>query len=232
MKLIDEIINSIEPEPADDVRVGLKYTAVRINERIGLAYNLYSEFMHPLKSAGNLTGKNLTHLAKSWDFIEASIGCASINAILEPPKYKKMEIFSYILKISEKYERIGIVGRFPFVDKIKEKEVFVFEKRPMLGVLPDAAEEELLPKCDLVIISGSAFVNKSLQRLLEISNGYTLVIGPTTPLTPILFEYGADLLAGAIVKNKKVLEIVSQGGGTKEFSSNVEDVVSYRGKMR
>jgi hypothetical protein len=227
MKLIDEIINSIEEEPADDVRVGLKYTAVRVNERIGLAYNLYSEFMYPLKSAGNLIGKNLTHLAKSWDFIEASIGCASINAILElkPNKYKKMEIFSYILKISEKYERIGIVGRFPFVDKIKEKEVFVFEKRPMPGVLPDTAEEELLPKCDLVIISRSAFVNKSLQRLLEISNGYTLVIGPTTPLTPILFEYGADLLAGVIVKDKKVLEIVSQGGGTKEFSSNVEDVV-------
>jgi hypothetical protein len=133
------------------------------------------------------------------------------------------------MKISADYERIGIVGRFPFVgelkSKVKGKEIYVFERKPIPGVLPDTAEEELVPKCDLVIISGSAFVNKSLQRLLEISNGYTLVIGPTTPLTPILFDYNADLLAGVLCKDEKVLEIVSQGGGTKEFGGAVEDVV-------
>jgi hypothetical protein len=225
VKLIDEIINSIEPEPVNDVRVGLKYTAVEAKERIGLAYNFSDSFMPPLKQAGRLIGKNLIQLTKSWNFIEASIGCASINALLKPKGYKKMNIFNYILKISTDYKRIGIVGRFPFIDKIKKRKLFVFEKKPIEGVLPDTAEEELLPKCDLVIISGSTFVNKSLQRLLEISNGYTLVIGPTTPLTPILFEYGADLIAGVVAKNKKVLEIVSQGGGTKEFSGVVNDVV-------
>ncbi|MDI6639265.1 MAG: DUF364 domain-containing protein, partial [Methanocellales archaeon] len=115
-------------------------------------------------------------------------------------------------------------GYFPFVEEIK-RDVFVFEKRPRHGVLPDTAEEELLPKCDLVVISGSTFVNKSLQRLLEISGGYTLVIGPTTPLTSILFDYGADVLAGVIVHDaEKALEIVSQGGGTPSLKSVVKFV--------
>jgi hypothetical protein len=225
MKLIDEIIASVEPEPVTDIRVGLKYTAVEVKERIGLAYNFSDSIMPPLKNAGSLIGKDLIKLSKSWNFIEASIGCATINALLKPKVFKKMNIFDHILKISKDYKRVGIVGRFPFIGKIRGREVFVFEKKPMEGALPDTAEEELLPKCDLVVISGSTFVNKSLQRLLELSNGYTLVIGPTTPLTPILFNHGADLIAGVAAKDKKVLEIVSQGGGTKEFSRVVDEVV-------
>jgi hypothetical protein len=230
MQLIDEIINSIEPEPVTDIRVGLKYTAVKVNKRIGLAYNFSESFMPPLKDAGSLIGKKLVNLSRSWNFIEASIGCAAINALLKPKVYQKMNIFDHILRTSTRYERIGIVGSFPFVSRLKGKEVYTFEKKPLQGALPDTAEEELLPKCDLVIISGSTFVNKSLQRLLEISNGYTLVIGPTTPLTPILFEWGADLLAGVITKDNEVLQIVSEGGGTKEFSRTVTDVVMEKRK--
>ncbi|HIH98091.1 MAG TPA: DUF364 domain-containing protein [Thermoplasmata archaeon] len=225
MKLVDEIIASVEPEPATDIRVGLKYTAVEVKEKIGLAYNFSDSIMPPLKNAGSLIGKDLIKLSKSWNFIEASIGCAAINALLKPKVFKKMNIFDHILEISKDYKRVGIVGRFPFIGKIRGREVFVFEKKPMEGALPDTAEEELLPKCDLVVISGSTFVNKSLQRLLELSNGHTLVIGPTTPLTPILFDHGADLIAGVVAKDKKALEIVSQGGGTQEFSRVVDEVV-------
>ncbi|RLG38090.1 MAG: hypothetical protein DRN91_03695, partial [Candidatus Alkanophagales archaeon] len=32
--------------------------------------------------------------------------------------------------------------------------------------------------------------------LLELSGGFTVVAGPSTPLSKILFEYGADVLAG------------------------------------
>ena len=135
-----------------------------------------------------------------------------------------MNIVDRILAIAHNYDKIGVVGRFPFIDSLG-KDVFVFERRPMQGELPDTAAETLLPKCDLIVISGSTFVNKTLQRLLELSNGYTFVIGPTTPLTPILLEYGADVIAGAIVNDaEKALEIVSQGGGTPSLKSAVKFV--------
>jgi hypothetical protein len=227
--LIEDILGEVEPKPAQDVRVGLKYTAVEIDGKIGLAYNFCSQFSPPFKNAGTLLGKPTIELARSWDFTEASVGCASINASLRPKDLAKREIFAHILGISEDYEKIGVVGLFPFVEELKRRgDVYLFERKPVAGALPDTAVETLLPKCDLVVISGSTFVNKTLERLLEISEGYTLVIGPTTPLTPILFEYGADLLAGAVVKGKRALEVVSQGGGTREFGGAVEDVVMER----
>ena len=223
MNLIEDILNSIEEEPAADIRVGLKYTAVQIRDRVGLAYT-FPEFGSPPKNVGNLVGTNTLSLANSFNITEASIGTASINALLEPRNYEVMNVSDHILAIAQSYDKIGIVGRFPFIDSLG-KDVFVFERRPMHGTLPDTAAETLLPKCDLVIISGSAFVNRTLQRLLEISNGYTFVIGPTTPLTPLLFEYGADVIAGAIVHDaEKALEIVSQGGGTRSLKSVVKFV--------
>ncbi len=218
MNLIDDILSSIDEESAADIRVGLRYTAVRIRDRVGLAYT-FPEFSSPPKNVGHLIGTNTLSLAKSWNLTEASIGTASINALLKPRNYKVMNIVHHILSIAQNYDKIGVVGRFPFIDSIG-KDAFVFERRPIHGTLPDTAAEALLPKCDLVIVSGSTFVNKTLQRLLEISNGYTFVIGPTTPLTPILLEYGADVLAGVIVQDvKNALEVVSQGGGTPDLKS-------------
>ncbi len=223
MNLMDDILSSIEEKSAGDIRVGLRYTAVQIRDKVGLAYT-FPEFGSTPKNVGNLIGINTLSLASSLNITEAAIGTASINALLKPRNYKVMNVSDHILAIAQSYDKIGIVGRFPFIDSLN-KDVFVFERWPMRGELPDTAAETLLPKCDLVIISGSTFVNRTLQRLLEISKGYTFVIGPTTPLTPLLFEYGADVIAGAIVQDaKKALEIVSQGGGTRSLKSAVNFV--------
>ncbi|MDI6639266.1 MAG: DUF4213 domain-containing protein, partial [Methanocellales archaeon] len=112
--LVDDIINSIDEETPDDIRVGLKYTAVQIGDRVGLAYT-FPEFSSPPKNVGNLIGTNTLQLAKSWNLTEASIGTATMNALLKPRNYKTVEIFSHILEISENYDKIGIVGYFPFV---------------------------------------------------------------------------------------------------------------------
>ena len=41
-----------------------------------------------------------------------------------------------------------------------------------------------------------------MERLLEASRTcYTIVFGPSTPLSPVLFEYGADQLVGVRVEN-------------------------------
>ncbi|MDI6916515.1 MAG: DUF364 domain-containing protein [Thermoplasmatales archaeon] len=225
MKLIDEIISSLETKPAGDIRVGLKYTGVEIDGKIGLAYT-FPEHAKAPKDVGNLIGKNITKLAHSWNLTEASIGVAGINALIKPAKYKEIEIFEHILRIADNYEKIGVVGYFkPLIEKLpKDKEVFVFEKKSYCGLLPEEAEEDIIPKCDLVIISGSTFVNKTIERLLELSQGYTMIIGPTTILSPVLFDYNVDALAGVLVTEpEKVLRIVSQGGGRREL----EDVIKF-----
>ena len=226
MKLIDDLISSVEDKPVDDLRIGIRYTGVRIGESIGLAYSFPNRRLTPGDEPEvDLIGKKVLNLIKSENLTKASTGNGALNALLPLNKYKKMNVFDHILKMAKNYENIGIVGRFPFVAKLKNKNYKMFEMDPRGEELPASAEEELLPECDLVIITGTALTNHTLERLLEISNGFKMVIGPTTPLSPILFDYGADLLAGVRVKDRKVLEIVSQGGGTRKFKPYVEDVV-------
>jgi hypothetical protein len=46
----------------------------------------------------------------------------------------------------------------------------------------------------------------------------TMLLGPSTPLTPLLFGTGIDLLSGAIVENiDAVLAAVSQGAGFRQI---------------
>jgi len=75
----------------------------------------------------------------------------------------------------------------------------------------------VIPNSDLVIITGSTLVNKSLERhlkLSQVSDAYTIIMGPATPLTDVLFDYGADVLAGIeITDPKSILRKITQSGG-------------------
>ena len=44
-----------------------------------------------------------------------------------------------------------------------------------------------------------------------------MLLGPSTPLSPVMFDYGVDLLAGSIIeKIEPVLQVVSQGGNFRQ----------------
>ena len=224
MGLTEDILNEVDTKPIDDIRVGIKYTGVMVEKRVGVARTISDQCETPLK-VGKLIGTEVANLIFSKKTIETSIGCAAINASITPKgKIKKGDIFKRIIKIAEDFKTIGIVGRFPFVNKISGN-VHVLEKKSIPGCLPASKADDILPKCDLVVITGSAFIDKSLEHLLEISGGYTMVIGPSTPLSAVLFEFGADLLAGIYCENQSVLDTVSQGGGTRDFIRSVDNIV-------
>jgi hypothetical protein len=56
-----------------------------------------------------------------------------------------------------------------------------------------------------------------MERLLKVcksGNAYAVVLGPSTPMCDVLFDYGADMLAGVQVTNyESLLKKISQGGG-------------------
>jgi hypothetical protein len=45
------------------------------------------------------------------------------------------------------------------------------------------------------------------------------LIGPTSPLSPILFEYGIDAICGSeVIDEDKLIQSISQGATFKEVS--------------
>ena len=86
-------------------------------------------------------------------------------------------------------------------------EVYIIERSPKQGDYPDPACEYLLPDCDIVIMTASAAVNKTLPRLLELSrDAQTIIIGPTTPMCPELKALGISRLSGMVVRDKDAFE--------------------------
>jgi uncharacterized protein (DUF4213/DUF364 family) len=117
-----------------------------------------------------------------------------------------------------------VIGAFPFIDRLRTvaRELYVLELNQSLldlkrGIIPDTAADYVIPDCDLLVITGSAIVNKSIERLLSLarqSKAYTIILGPSTIFSRVFFDYGADMLAGSVVlKPEAIIKRLSQTGG-------------------
>ncbi len=148
---------------------------------------------------------------KSWNLSEAGAAIAACNAYYNTPRRLRE------LGCAEPYDSyctrgldfagrtVGVVGhlRFPQGTFAGAKNVFILERAPLSGDYPDSACDFLLPECDVVLITGSALVNKTLPHLLELTrSAYTILTGPTVPLCPALLECGIDRLAGLAVTDQ------------------------------
>jgi uncharacterized protein (DUF4213/DUF364 family) len=69
-------------------------------------------------------------------------------------------------------------------------------------------------------VTGSALTNHTMDHLLSICNpnAYVVVLGDTTPLSPVLFEYGVDAISGTmVVDGEQALRCVSQGANFRQI---------------
>jgi uncharacterized protein (DUF4213/DUF364 family) len=117
---------------------------------------------------------------------------------------------------------VALIGHFPFIDRLQTKvgQLTVLELDPQPGDLAATAAVEVIPRSRVVAITGMTLLNNTLDRLLDLCSPDALVIllGPSVPLAPILFERGADILCGSIVRDvNAVLSAVRQGANFKQI---------------
>ncbi|MBR2808598.1 MAG: hypothetical protein IKD65_05855, partial [Oscillospiraceae bacterium] len=69
-----------------------------------------------------------------------------------------------------------------------------------------------LPQCDLVIITGSAAINKTMPRLLEPSrNAQVVLTGPSVSCCPELLALGIDRMHGRVITEPEpMLQMIRQ----------------------
>ena len=103
-------------------------------------------------------------------------------------------------------KKVTVLGHFPFIETlfapVCDMKIIAGEL-PMEGDYPPSAAEYLLPDSDFVYIGSGCFVEKTLPRYLELSKNAQkiTIVGPSTTLAPVLFEYGADDLSGYVIKD-------------------------------
>ena len=213
MSLLDQLIAEIEDSPVSDVIIGI-YATLVCGERCGLSSTLrYGIRPHrPVQSCGELTKEStagLAKLVKSDYLIEAAIGMAAINASL-PTDSIRGPILNAKDLIYEKGEgrTVGVIGHFPFVEQNHPfAELIVFEKFPTKNDLRESDIPEHIPRADVVALTATSIPNHTFGSIMEHvrEDAYVVMLGPTTPLSPILFDYGIDAISGSIVRDRELV---------------------------
>jgi hypothetical protein len=119
-------------------------------------------------------------------------------------------------------KRIAMVGHFPFISKLREiaTELWVNEKNPRQDDFTEEEAENLIPRADVVGITGTAFTNHTFENLLTFCppHAYVVVLGDTTPLSPFLFDYGVNAISGTkVVDPELALRCVSEGANYRQI---------------
>jgi uncharacterized protein (DUF4213/DUF364 family) len=233
-KLYDELIAAV-PEDAvvTEFLAGFSWFLVR---SIGTGVAMRPrEIDEPIRDAGKISGMKLRELAgwiKSWNFYEAALGLAAINSALNAPQVvirncgplldesEPRDVFTCLLD-ELRGKRVAVIGHFRHLERISGIcQLSVLERKPGQGDLPDTACEYILGEQDVVFMTATTLVNKTMPRLLELSrNARVVVAGPSTPLHPLLFAHGVELLGGLIVEDQPAAwRAVAEGGHKALFT--------------
>lgn len=223
MTLIDDLIQGLpKDQPVRQVLVGVHWTVV-CSKWCGMASTITGDNPHAhekVRSVGQLhelSAHELASFARSDNPLEASLGVAAINSLLDVDETKAVELNAADLLIQRGADKdIALVGHFPFIPRLKEiaRNLSVIEQRPAQGEFPAEAAVDLIPNADSVAITGSALINHTLGALLALCRPGALVVvlGPSTPLSPVLINHGAKLISGTrVIDEAAVLRTVSQG---------------------
>ncbi len=209
-----------------------------------------------MPDAGKLTQKSIEEIlacAVSPNVLKSAIGVAMINALshllFEQGIEQDYEVHHGpdgldFLDITPD-DHICLVGAFtPYIRRFKGQgdRFVIMEKTPdalkpdeMKYYRPSAEASRILPDSDVVIITGAAIVNHTLDGLLRQTrqDARVAVIGPTSSMVPdAYFRGGVDLMAGIRVTDPDLmLRILEEGGsGYHLFNNCAERVAFVRGR--
>jgi hypothetical protein len=221
MQLYEDLRQSIQGEDCEVRRVviGLHWIVVQ-SRYLGMAHTFRSPSYPEVEDAGRLAGQSALAVAGrllSWNPLEASLGLAALNSMIGP-RGNDCDLNQQILELS-RGRTVVVVGRFPFTEDVRRaaRTTHCLELDPQPGELPAAAAEAVIPDADLVLITATALINKTMPRLLELSrNGRCIVLGPSTPMNEVLLDHGAQILEGVRLTDADALTACI-GQGVKKF---------------
>jgi uncharacterized protein len=218
MTLAERLQQAILPGRILAVQVGYSRTAVLAETedgiRCGLAATLSNpDFMHRDKPAVRQAGhlhemdyRELAALSESQSFTEVAIGLATINALLPryPEQWVELKAEDYLIQHGAG-KNVAVIGHFPFIQHLQPylNHLWVLELNPRDGDLPASMAPEIIPQADFVAITATTLINKTFDGLIALCrpDATVIMLGPSTPLSPVLYDFGVHLLSGTIVED-------------------------------
>ncbi|MBF0363651.1 MAG: hypothetical protein HQK49_21710 [Oligoflexia bacterium] len=218
MSLQDELISLTNKENISSISI-YRHTVYVDSKYVGLSSiaNNDCQLRHEYKiinDVGKLHLKTADKLAKyfkSENFLERSIGLATINSYINGPQIlPKTEIINAFDLVKEKVigKNLAIIGGFPNVKNVREnyncRNIWVFElnKQYEYELGPDKYAE-YLPNADVVLMTATTLLNNTFFEVHKhLNNSYNVMVGPSTPMHDLMFDYKMHALSGTVVTDK------------------------------
>ena len=203
---------------AKRVVIGLNWTYVEGPVGAGIVHTppRGSEGCRSLPESGSYRGRTLANLAQltaSKNIFERVLGYAAINA-----SHNRFDLEGEPVNGLDMIEPPGkqtvVIGRFPgLADKLPD--AAVIEREPGPGDYPPEAASSLLPVANFIAITASSVSNGTLGKILALTpeTAFTILVGPSAPLCPALFDLGLDALSGLVPRElDATAQRISEGG--------------------
>ena len=194
---------------------GISWTAAVLSDgRTGVAMHTPGETVPRMfESLIDLPLNQAGQAMLSWNMEEASEAFAAVNAFYNHDGCGFVKTDAKTLDgVEIRGRTVGMVGMMIGHSNMTQenftsaKKLYIMDREEKAGALPDSASEFYLPLCDLVIITGSAAINKTMPRLLELSrNAEVILTGPTVSCCPALRELGIHRLSGRVITEKDAM---------------------------
>jgi len=205
-----------------------------------------------MPQAGNLGGKPVSEILKyslETNVLKSAIGIAVLNAasesIFESEEGREYQTVKdtdgFDLLEIQPGETVSLIGAFgPYIRRLKMmgNPFFVIEKNPQAFRVDEMkhfkSESEMsstLLKSDVVIITGVAIVNHTIDAILSSlsHNARAAIIGPTASMLPdAFFTRGVKVMAGVrILDSDLMIKILKQGGSAYHLLKECSEKINF-----
>ena len=224
MKVLQQLLHSLTTDHSVTAGVVGHHLIAIASRRLGLAAHLHgSGFQGPVaspmdvKSLMGRSARELAHWVLQDHWLRAGIGMAGLNSLRDIDYEALVEINAkHIIADRAVGKNLMVVGHFPFVEELRAKvqNLWVMEKQPRAGDLSEEEGYRALAEADVVAITGTSLINHTFDRIIARCQpgSFKIMLGPSTPLSPILFDFGLDLIGGSLVEEEgTVLTMVEKG---------------------
>ena len=218
-RLYQDLALGVDEAEVRQIVCGPRWIMVQGPQGTGLSYlpRHPKELVPHLPQLARQSLRGLAQLVQSWNPLEMAVGIAAINA-----HYNRSDLTGQtgngLKSLRHIPGQVAFIGAFPGIDGMFPQRT-VIEADPKPGEYPLAAMDAILPGCAAVIANSSALVNRTLPRLIRLAPNRPLaLIGPSTPLTPRLHDYGIQLVGGLAVDDPNGLAAAIRAGALpREF---------------
>lgn len=238
---IFDVIAGHVPDDAriEEVCIGIFWTFVRTQYGAAISATAHRWLEDPpgilIPGAGSLVGMCVKDLAELYDAssltarslanaaVSASFSACDMTGIRHEDKAQ--HLLESLCLASSEHKHIALIGHFHFADALRELghklDVYELENRCGPDDIPNTQIPERLPEADIVVMTSSTLITHATEDILACcrSDAFRMIVGPTVPLHPVLWDFGFDAVCGNVVTDpEQVIRAAREGGNHQQLT--------------